>query len=253
MSRDAGRRREERQAFWLSLVLHAAIFALGWLGTLYEPELVEFVTYEIELVSPPPAMQAEESSPAREELVVERPEEERPAPPEEEVPPPPEPEPEEEDPEPEPEVAPEEEPETSPEPPAEEEPPPPDEEEPTPATTTDEPPEDATESGEGINVRLEGVRRDYPAYYDNIIRQIQRCFRWQGGGNWETTVDFVILRDGTADEIEFVGRSGNATFDFEAMGAVDCAGQRGFGPLPEDLPFDRLPVRFSFRPTGVNR
>jgi outer membrane biosynthesis protein TonB len=244
----------ERKALAFSIVLHTAIFALGWVSTLYEPEAFEFVTYEIELVSPAPPEQADVARIAAEELVVELPETQPEPEPEPEVTPPPPPE---RDPEPDPEPTPEPEPEPDPEPtpptpPADERQPPP-EEEPRPATTTEAPPEDVAETGEGINVRLEGVRRDYPAYYDNIIRQIQRCFRWQGGGDWETTVYFAIQPDGTATDIEFVSRSGNTSFDFEAMGAIDCAGHGRFGALPEDLPFDRLPVQFSFRPMGMER
>jgi len=100
-----------------------------------------------------------------------------------------------------------------------------------------------------LNVRIEGLRRDYPEYYNNIIRQIRRCFRWREGGIWQTTVFFNIDREGYPRDIDFVSRSGNASFDFEAMGAVECRG-RSFGPLPEDLPYDRFPVRFSFRPIG---
>ena len=245
----------ERKAFALSFVLHLALFAFAWLSTFYQPEVFEFVTYEIELVSPSPAEQADVAEIAAEELVVELPETQPEPEPEPEVTPPPPPEPEEAAPEPEPEPRPDPEPDpqpTPPTPPAEERQPPPAEET-RPATTTEAPPPDARETGEGINVRLEGVRRDYPAYYDNIIRQIQRCFRWQGGGNWETTVYFAIRRDGTAADIEFVTRSGSSAFDFEAMGAIDCAGQGRFGALPEDLPFDRLPVQFSFRPMGMER
>ena len=243
----------ERKALALSIVLHTAILAFGWLSTLYAPEPFEFVTYQIELVSPAAAEQAEVAEIAAEELVVELPET-QPEPEPEPAPPPPT----ERDPEPDAEPAPEErepEPEPDPTPPApraEQRQPPP-EEEPRRATTTEAPPEDAAETGEAINVRLEGVRRDYPAYYDNIIRQIKRCFRWQGGGNWETTVQFAIRRDGTATDIEFVSRSGSSAFDFEAMGAIDCAGQGRFGALPEELPFDRLPVQFSFRPMGMER
>ena len=245
----------ERKALAFSIALHAAIFAFGWLSTLYEPEPFEFITYQIELVSPAAAEQADIAEIAAEELVVEVPETQPepepepepeaapPAPPERD--PEPQPQPEEAEPEPEPDP-------TPPAPAAEQRQPPP-EEEARRATTTETPPEDATETGEGINVRLEGVRRDYPAYYDNIIRQIARCFRWQGGGNWETTVQFAIRRDGTATDIEFVSRSGSSAFDFEAMGAIDCAGQGRFGALPEDLPFDRLPIQFSFRPTGMER
>lgn len=226
-----------------SVLLHAAVLVGGWYATRDTRPSMEFLTYEIELVSPPPALQAEDPEVATEELVVERPEPE-PAPPapeepEEVVPI------EEPDPEPEPEPPPEPEPTT-------EQPPEPDEEA-TPAATPEAPPEAEPDvSGEDISVRLEGVRRDYPQYYNNIIRQVQRCFRWRDGGNWETTVFFVIRRDGTANDIEFVSRSGNSAFDFEAMGAVDCAGQGRFGPLPEDLPFETLPVEFSFRPTGTD-
>lgn len=245
----------ERRAFALSLVLHAGIFVLGWLSTLHEPEVIEFVTYEIELVSPPPTTQADVREVAAEELVVERPVETEPEPEPEPEPTPPPPDESEPTPEPEPEPEPEEEePEPEPAPPTPaEEPQPPVEEEPRPATTTETPPEDATESGEDINVRLEGLRRDYPAYYDNIIRQIQRCFRWQGSGTWETTIRFAIQRDGTATDIEFATRSGNTAFDYQAMGAIDCAGQGRFGPLPEDLPYDRLPIQFNFRPPGMER
>ena len=88
-------------------------------------------------------------------------------------------------------------------------------------------------------------------YYENIIRQINRCFRWREGGRWETTVGFVISRDGSASDIEFVQRSGSTAFDFEAMGAVDCAGRGRFGPLPEGFPRDRQPFRFEFRPSGA--
>jgi hypothetical protein len=99
-------------------------------------------------------------------------------------------------------------------------------------------------------VRLEGLRRDYPLYYENIIRQIQRCFRWQGTGNWVTKVYFIIRSNGSVDDIDFVSRSGNTAFDYDAMGAIDCAGQGRFGPLPEDLPYETLPVEFEFRPIG---
>jgi len=231
-----------KTAMVLSIALHAGIFALIWLSRFHQPLPVEFLTFEIELVSPPPAVQAEESTPRREELVVERPEPE---------PPPPEPEPEQPTVEPERPTPPPPEPQRrEPEPQPQPEPPEPDPE-PTPAAAPEPPPEEPpARSGEGINVRLEGLRRDYPQYYNNIIRQIDRCFRWQGAGNLETTVSFVIRRDGSVRDLEFVGRSGNTSFDFAAMGAVECAGQGRFGPLPPDLPYESLPVRFDFTPSG---
>lgn len=232
----------DRRSLVASVGVHLVLLLVAvWSSAVARPPL-EFVSYEIELVSPPPAVQAEEETPAVEELVVERPDPPPPEPEEEETPVPVE----EEDPEPEPEPPPPEpEPET---PPPEEEPE--QEEEPAPATTTEEPPEEAEESGEDINVRLEGVRRDYPAYYNNIIRQIQRCFRWTGGGSWSATVYFAIRRDGSVTDLRFVSRSGNTRFDYEALGAVDCAGQGRFGALPDELPYDRLPIQFRFEPPG---
>ena len=221
----------------MSVGLHGCLFTLAFFTSLIDRSPMEFVTYEIEMVSPPPAVQAE-IQPAMEELVVERPEPTRPI-----------------EEEPEQEVVPIEEPDDpEPEPSPEEDRPTEEltevEEEETPPSAPDPPPDEIDESGEGINVRLEGVRRDYPAYYNNIIRQIFNCFRWRGGGNWEATVFFMIEREGTVVDMRFLSRSGSTAFDFEAIGAVECAGQGRFGQLPDELPYDRLPVQFDFRPPG---
>jgi len=221
----------------MSVGLHGCLFTLAFFTSLIDRSPMEFVTYEIEMVSPPPAVQAE-IQPAMEELVVERPEPTRPIEeePEQEVVPIEEPD------DPEPELS------------LEEDRPTEEltevEEEETPPSAPDPPPDEIDESGEGINVRLEGVRRDYPAYYNNIIRQIFNCFRWRGGGNWEATVFFMIEREGTVADMRFLSRSGSTAFDFEAIGAVECAGQGRFGQLPDELPYDRLPVQFDFRPPG---
>jgi outer membrane biosynthesis protein TonB len=227
----------DKRSMALSAGVHVAIFALAWASALYEPTQIEFMTYEIELVSPPPARQAEEPEPATEELVVERPDPE---------PTPPEPEVEE--------IIPVEDPEPDPDPPPEERDEPAEEDPPEAAETTvvaaaeDPLEEEPEESGEGLEVRMEGLRRDYPEYYNNIILQIRRCFRWRDGGNWETVVLFDIDRDGRAHEMRFAIRSGSTAFDFEALGAVGCAGKGAFGPLPEDIPYERFPVRFRFQP-----
>jgi TonB family protein len=221
----------------LSAGIHVVAVVLAMLTTVVTPPDMDFITYEIELVSPPPA-QAQEQPPEEtapeEELVVERP-----------------------DPDPEPVVEEESAPvleEDIPDPPVEEErnDPPPEEvaetDAPPPAEVTEEPPE---ETGEGIEVRMEGLRRDYPAYYDRIIRQMARCFRWRAGGNYEAVVRFTVERDGTVSDLSLVQRSGNPEFDFEALGAVECAGRPNrIGPLPEDFPWDDLPIQFSFRPQG---
>jgi protein TonB len=189
-------------------------------------------------------VQAEERAPAREEVVVERP---RPEP----TPPQPEPEqptiqPERPPPRPTPEPQ-RREPERQPEP----EPPEPDPD-PSPAAAPEPPPEEPPPtSGEGLNVRMEGLRRDFPAYYENIIRQIGRCFypRWRRGGNWETVVAFTLGRDGIATNLEFLRRSGNVEFDYVALEAAgDCAGQGRFGALPEDFPWDGVRISFTFEP-----
>ena len=237
-----GRRRYpdafDRRSAALSGTMHVSIIVVAWLSTFYAPERMEFITYEIELVSPPPAVEAEEPEEATQELVVERPD----------------PEPVQQEPEAEELSAVEEvdiEPEPSREDPVtEDESDAADREVETAVVDLPEPEAELEESGEGLEVRIEGLRRDYPAYYNNIIRQVLRCFRWRDGGRWETEVFFYIERDGTAEDMEFLSRSGNTAFDFEAMGAVDCAGNGRFGPLPEDLPYDRFPIKFSFRPQG---
>ena len=217
-----------------SIAVHSVAGLVAVWSTVSVAPEIEFITYEIELVSPLPAAQAEEIRPATEELVVERPD---PTPPPPEVP-------EDavivEDPEPadEPEEARPDPPETA--------------EEASRAAAPDGESE-AEESGQGLNVRMEGLRRDYPAYYDNIIRQIQRCFRWRGEGRWATVLYFEILRDGTVEELRVLESSGNMIFDIEAQGAVECAGRGRFGPLPEELPYDRFPIRFSIDPRGGER
>jgi len=213
-------------------MVHVVAIVL-WLGVMTgQPDVPDFVSYQIELV----ALEEPESG----TVVVEAP----PAPP---------PQPEEDQPPP-PEIEEPEEPET-------EEPeivPPPEPIEPTPPAPSQPEPEptETAESADAINVRIEGLRRDYPLYYENVITQIQRCFRWTGTGAPETEVYFVIEADGSVSDSRFVRQSGNPGFDYTALGAVECAGEGRFGPLPDDLPYDRLPIRFTFRPgtaTGIFR
>lgn len=230
--------RFDRTSLGASLAVHAGVVVVAlWSSTsAARPAPAGFVSYQIELVSPPP-VRGDVDQTSQDQLVVETP---NPAPLQEEKPagtvveekPPSRASQQRPAPVSDPlaEVGEERRPGTS-----------------TTATDT------AGPGGAGINVRMEGLRRDYPQYYLNIIAQIQRCFRWQQGGRWETTVYFVIHRDGTVSDLDFAKRSGNPSFDFEAMGAVDCAGKGRFGPLPEDLPYDVLPVQFRFQPQGAIR
>ena len=212
-----------------SVGVHALALVGAWMAQVSAPQMPEFITYEIMLVSPPSTQEAPEPEPQPEpELVVETPKpvvEETPPPVveerrREEVPPKPTPTPP-------PQPRPEEKPAGDPEPVEE-------------------------VGGEDLNVRMEGLRRDFPEYYANIIAQIRRCLRFTGTGRWETTVLFYIGRDGSVDgeELRFVERSGNVDFDYAAMGAVECAGRGRFGPLPEDLGLDRIPILFTFTPRG---
>jgi outer membrane biosynthesis protein TonB len=221
------RERPGKKSLVASVAVHVLAIFLAWGAQASSPVFEDMISYQITLVSPPPTQRAEEPLPVpEEELVVETPEaveEEDPPPVIEERPP------EEERPTPTP---------TPPQPETREE-------------TGDPEPSDAA-GGEDLNVRMEGLRRDFPVYYQNIIRQIGRCMRYRGTGRWETTVFFYINRDGTVDgrELRFVERSGNVDFDYAAMGAVECAGNGRFGPLPEELQMDRIPILFTFRPRG---
>jgi outer membrane biosynthesis protein TonB len=205
-----------------SVGIHALVLLAAWSAQMAAPKYSEFVAYQVQIVSPPPAQMAETPQPQQEqELVVETPEP---------LPTPEEPEPvvQEE------RVREESRPEPTPTPP--------------PETTAEAGHPDPSEEagGEDINVRMEGLRRDFPGYYENIIRQIDRCMRFSGPEGLKTSVYFTIRRDGTVDgnNIDFVSRSGNAGFDFAVMGAIECAGRGRFGPLPEDLGWDRLPIIF---------
>jgi hypothetical protein len=221
------RRRERpgKRPLYASAGVHVVVMVLAWIAQVPAANPAEFETIQITLVSPPPAEEAPEPEPVvEEEVVVETPEtipEDEPLPVVEE------------------DTREEERPQPTPTPP-----------EPVEEAGDPEPSEEL--SGEDLNVRMEGLIRDYPEYYENIIRQITRCLEYRGPGRLETSIIFYISRDGTVDgrTIDFYERSGNVNFDYAAMGAVECAGNGRFGPLPEDLGLDRLPILFSFRPIG---
>jgi outer membrane biosynthesis protein TonB len=196
-----------------------------------------FETIAIDLVSPPPTEEAPDPTPAEQQLVVEAPPEAQPDP----TPPAPQPE---KRPEPEPQRQPER------RPPAPQPTPPEPEPQRQPARGPDA--DRSSPGGENMNIRMEGLRRDFPEYYNNIVFQIKRCFRNALQGRWQTTIVFAISRDGGVDpdNIQVAKASGNVRFDIQAQGAVECAGAR-FGPLPADLPLDRLPIQFTFTPAGA--
>ena len=239
-----------RSGLWVSGGLHASVIVALILWGPFQGPTRQFETYQIELVAS--TLEPEPLPPATEELVVETP---APAP----IQPPPDSPPPDPTPEPEPEVQ-ETPPPPDPEPEPEATPPPPDDVKPQeqpPASQPDEVPteEDAEETGSNVNVRLEGLRRDYPAYYANIVQQISNCFRPPRGNNrWEAVVFFEIRPDGTVSGVRPVQRSGSQAFDLAAIEAVaDCAGRGRFGALPDDLPYETLPVQFRFSPRGIGQ
>jgi len=223
------RERPGRKQLFASAVVHVVAVILVWVVQIDIIDPQEFISYEVTLYSPPPSQEAPEPEPVVEEdVVVETPE-----PVVEEEPP----------------LVVEEDPRVEERPEPTPAPPPPD---PEPVEEAGDPEPSEELSGEDLNIRMEGLRRDFPEYNANIIRQIQRCFEYRGSGRLETSVVFYISRDGTVDggTIDFYSRSGNVNFDYAAMGAVECAGNGRFGPLPEEMEWDRLPILFTFTPRG---
>jgi outer membrane biosynthesis protein TonB len=105
--------------------------------------------------------------------------------------------------------------------------------------------------GEGLDVHIAGEAFPYPDYLENIIRQLNRYFRWNGAPTLETKIGFEIMRDGTVRNIRVLEKSGNFNFDLDAISAVESAGKsNAFGALPKGFVPDRLPVAFKFLPPG---
>jgi protein TonB len=122
------------------------------------------------------------------------------------------------------------------------------------------PSEDAPRAGGGptggrgadvANIRTQGIEFPYPAYLNNIVRQIALRFApANSSAPLRAEVRFLLHRDGTVSDITVVTRSGKYAFDLDAQGAIEAAAvDRAFGPLPSGFPDDVLPVVFSFDPS----
>ena len=98
------------------------------------------------------------------------------------------------------------------------------------------------------NIRIPGIDFPYPEYLRNIMNQVLR--RWSPpGGELRAEVAFLILKDGTVRDIRFLTRSGNFSFDLDAQGAIESAGNaKAFGALPDGWDANVLPVTFVFEP-----
>lgn len=105
--------------------------------------------------------------------------------------------------------------------------------------------------GEGLDVHMAGDAFPYPDYLENIIRQLNRYFRWDGAPNLVARIGFEIMRDGSVKNIRVLQRSGNVNFDVNAVSAVEAVGKSGaFGALPRGWVADRLAINFRFEPVG---
>jgi outer membrane biosynthesis protein TonB len=222
------RSRPSRRALVGSLAIHATLLAgVIAAGITRRPDLPEMIVYRVDLVSPPAQELGEPEppvAPPQRQVVQDQPPPATPPPPRPTPPPPP---------------------------PVRTEPPrqqPPPETPPTPPRS--QTPDPTTRvAGENLTVRLDGEEFPFPEYLENIIRQINRYFRWSGTPGLSAEVYFLIRRDGSVEDIRILRGSGNIGFNFEAMGAIEQAGSRhAFGPLPDDYRADMLPVAFEFLP-----
>ena len=112
----------------------------------------------------------------------------------------------------------------------------------------DEAPSQA-EGGDELDLVTEGREFPFPDYIENVIVQVRRYFRWDGGSRPKGVVYFEILPDGNVRNIRMARPSGNFRFDIAVQGAVETAGNRGaFGPLPDAYAGGTLPVQIEVEP-----
>jgi len=260
-------RRPPRSALFFSFALHLSGFAVGWWLHTAEFKAPEYETYEITIVSVADPNRPEVVAiPEPDPLVVETPDPQPPEPTPEPVRPQPTPTPDR-TPAPRQEPAPRP-PEPRPAEPArpQQQPPPPPPQEPArpqperPATPSTPPQTQAPaaaaspDANVDLNIRMQGLQRDFPAYYAQILAAIGVCFRPPPGfERISAIVRFEIERDGSirSRSISIHQRSGAGPFDLRAVGAVECAGQNSrIPPLPDEIPGDRLPVQFTFTTSG---
>lgn len=106
------------------------------------------------------------------------------------------------------------------------------------------------EGGRGsdvANVKVDGAQFPFPAYLENITRQIALQFKPTARGSLTAEVAFLVRRDGTIAGLRLTRRSSVYSFDQDALAAVELAA-KSFGPLPSGFADDALPVIFSFDP-----
>lgn len=127
--------------------------------------------------------------------------------------------------------------------------------EPAPRTTPDvelAPGEKPSTGTDVATVKTSGLPFPYPEYLRNLVAQVHR--RWNrptGNVSLRAEVLFLVHRDGSMSNFQFVKRSGSFGFDLEAEGAIEAAANaNAFGPLPDGYGADVLPVSFFFDPSS---
>jgi outer membrane biosynthesis protein TonB len=109
----------------------------------------------------------------------------------------------------------------------------------TPSTGTD-----------AATIKTPGLAFPFPDYLRNIVNQVYRRWDRSNAGTRSAEISFMIMEDGSVRDIRFVAPSGNFSFDLDAQGAIEAAGNsRAFGPLPDGWEADVLPVSIYFKPT----
>lgn len=118
-------------------------------------------------------------------------------------------------------------------------------------TATAAPVAGSREGGKGADVRnlkTEGIDFPFPAYLNNIVRQITIAYTPRRvSASLVTEVKFLIRRDGSVTGIEVVKSSRDRLFDLEAQATIEAVGRAlSFGPLPSGWSDDVLVVYFTF-------
>lgn len=124
--------------------------------------------------------------------------------------------------------------------------------EPAPRTRSTQAPAPGETPGTGndaVTVKTPGLAFPFPGYLENIYNQIYRRWERPVSSNLSAEVTFLIMRDGSVQDLRFSRSSGNFSFDLSAQGAVEAAGNtKAFGPLPDGFEADVLLVSFFFAP-----
>ena len=128
--------------------------------------------------------------------------------------------------------------------------------EPAPRTTASQAPAPGVRPSTGSDaatVKTSGIEFPFPEYLRNLVAQVYRRWRRPTDNlSLRAEVIFLVHRDGSATDLQFVQRSGNFAFDLEAQGAVEAAGNaKAFGRLPDGYVADVLAVSFFFNPASM--